>query len=234
MRPTRARATRATASRREAAPAAHAASPDARSSSRSDRAGGGGEPEIRPVAHRRAGRPHARDSNIFIRGELDRPRPRRPARHVTLPGMPPLGADPVRPAAAGSSWPTGSPSRQNPLTARVMVNRVWQHLFGQGLVDDRRQLRHDRRAADAPRAARPPRRAVHERRLVGEAADPPGHAEQRRTSRPARSTRRSSRSTRTTGCSGGRARGGWRPRRSATRCSPPPARSTATGRSGRR
>ena len=26
-------------------------------------------------------------------------------------------------------------SSENPLTARVMVNRVWEHLLGQGLVD---------------------------------------------------------------------------------------------------
>ena len=32
-----------------------------------------------------------------------------------------------RAAAAGWSWPSGSPAADNPLTARVMVNRVWHH-----------------------------------------------------------------------------------------------------------
>ena len=32
-------------------------------------------------------------------------------------------------------WRSGSPSPENPLFAAVMVNRLWQHHFGVGLVD---------------------------------------------------------------------------------------------------
>ncbi len=52
---------------------------------------------------------------------------------VVIPGLPPLPA--VREKESGrlqlASWLI---SPQNPLTPRVLVNRVWLHLFGRGLV----------------------------------------------------------------------------------------------------
>ena len=70
-----------------------------------------------------------------------------------------------------------------------MVNRVWQHLFGQGLVTQRGQLRRHRRHAVAPGVARSPGRAVRARRLVGQEAGADAGAEPglpaRRRSAPA-------------------------------------------------
>ena len=45
-------------------------------------------------------------------------------------------------------------SSDNPLTARVMVNRIWQHHFGEGIVRTPEQLRQDGRASHASRTAR--------------------------------------------------------------------------------
>jgi len=73
------------------------------------------------------------DCPIYVRGELEEKGPVIPRGFVTV-----LGADGPAKIAAGQSgrlelanWLTDP---ANPLTARVMANRVWQHLFGDGLV----------------------------------------------------------------------------------------------------
>jgi hypothetical protein len=73
------------------------------------------------------------DATVLIRGEVDKP-----AQTV------PRGFLQVLDQAGAPVIPTGSSGRlelarwlassENPLTARVFVNRVWSHLFGRGLV----------------------------------------------------------------------------------------------------
>ena len=74
------------------------------------------------------------DSAIQLRGEPSKPGAVVPRRNLTI-----LGGDPLPPDVARASsgrlqlahWLTRP---ENPLTARVMVNRIWQHHFGTGLV----------------------------------------------------------------------------------------------------
>jgi len=72
------------------------------------------------------------DSPLYARGELDQPGEFVPRGLVRV-----LCAETPAPIATGSGrreladW-LASP--ENPLTARVIVNRVWLHLFGRGLV----------------------------------------------------------------------------------------------------
>lgn len=92
-----------------------------------------------PVAHglQEGGTPKSAyegigDAKVHLRGRYDRlgeTAPRRFPEILTGPTSPPRLAGSGRMELA--RW-VGSPS--NPLTARVMVNRIWQHHFGEGIV----------------------------------------------------------------------------------------------------
>src|SRR2546429_83377 len=72
------------------------------------------------------------DAQVHIRGRYDRlgkPVPRRFPRVVAGENQPPITEGSGRLELA--KW-IASPT--NPLTARVLVNRIWQHHFGEGLV----------------------------------------------------------------------------------------------------
>ena len=142
--------------------------------------------------------------------------------------------EPAAPAGPGTSfrraalarWLTDTDHGAGHLAARVIVNRLWQHHFGRGIVATPNDFGAQGEPPDAPRAARLAGRRADRRRLAAQ-ADPPADRHQRRlhAGQPS-STRPAPRSTARTSTSGGAPRGGWRPSRSATRCSRPPAGST--------
>ena len=73
------------------------------------------------------------DIRVLQRGEVDHPGDLVQRGFLSIPSM----ADPPTISRGESGrmelaiWLTRN---DNPLTARVMVNRIWQHLFGSGLV----------------------------------------------------------------------------------------------------
>ena len=72
------------------------------------------------------------DANLLVRGEVDQPAAKVARGYVQVIG----GSKPKIDADSGgrlelARWMT---DEKNPLAARVMVNRIWQHLIGQGLV----------------------------------------------------------------------------------------------------
>ncbi|NYF79832.1 PSD1 and planctomycete cytochrome C domain-containing protein [Granulicella arctica] len=73
------------------------------------------------------------DTSVRIRGVEERHGPVVPRGFLTAFEVP--GAPTINPKQSGrlelAEWIT---SPTNPLTARVAVNRIWQHLFGQGIV----------------------------------------------------------------------------------------------------
>ncbi len=64
-------------------------------------------------------------------------------------------------------------SRENPLTARVAVNRLWMLYFGQGISRSLEDLGSQGEWPDPPRAARLAGRRVHGERLGRQARRPP-------------------------------------------------------------
>jgi len=78
-------------------------------------------------------RPEPQDLNLFVRGNPNRPGPVIPRRFLTV-----LSDDPPQPFQDRSGrleLAEAIVDQAGPLTARVIVNRVWQTHFGRGLVD---------------------------------------------------------------------------------------------------
>jgi hypothetical protein len=91
-----------------------------------------------PVAHalQEGGTPRSayegfRDARIMVRGKYDRLGEVAP-RH--FPGVIAESQTPIRNGSGRLELARWIASKENPLTARVMVNRIWQHHFGEGIV----------------------------------------------------------------------------------------------------
>jgi len=86
-----------------------------------------------PLAMGVKDRPVIRDARLLERGELARPRqfiPRGFPRVIELPGVEP----PPKDQSGRLQLARWLAHPDHPLTARVMANRVWRYLFGEGIV----------------------------------------------------------------------------------------------------
>jgi len=70
------------------------------------------------------------DQPLFVRGNHLRPGPPVPRRYLEVFGSQPCSS----PESGRLELAEAIASPANPLTARVMVNRIWHHLFGRGIV----------------------------------------------------------------------------------------------------
>ena len=112
------------------------------------REGKGGPPnDTRPAFIHVAPRAEPGVVQVLRRGEVEMPlREAAPALPAVLPGGGPLLAVKLRRAEL-AKWLTAP---GNPLTARVLVNRIWQWNFGQGLVRTANDFGHQGEAPSHP------------------------------------------------------------------------------------
>ena len=88
-----------------------------------------GEPKPYTMGVRERAR--AMDSPTYVRGEVDKPGDPVPRGYVQVLSKEPLA---IGSGSGRLELAEAIASRDNPLTARVMANRVWLHLFGSGIV----------------------------------------------------------------------------------------------------
>jgi hypothetical protein len=74
------------------------------------------------------------DSPLYTRGELDQPGELTPRGLVQVLSRETPPTPTITRGSGRRELADWLGSRENPLTARVMVNRIWLHLFGRGLV----------------------------------------------------------------------------------------------------
>ena len=129
------------------------------------------EPKNAPSPLRMVDAPQPHNARVFIRGNPGNPGEEVPRRFVGV-----LSGNDRKPFQHGSGRLEVAQAivdRNNPLTARVFVNRVWCHLFGEGLV--RAEGDFGMPVTDPPHGAgiaRLPRTAICRPRLVGQEVDP--------------------------------------------------------------
>ncbi len=74
------------------------------------------------------------EANVLIRGEVDKPAQKVPRGFLQVLPHTHSATAPSRDESGRMEFAQWLTSKDNPLTARVMVNRIWQQLFGRGLV----------------------------------------------------------------------------------------------------
>ena len=171
-------------------------------------------------------KPTPKNSPVFIRGEAESRA--RSCRAVSWRSFRPK-PQPFKDGSGRLELAKAIASKANPLTARVIVNRVWMHHFGEGFVRTPDDLGHAERAAITPGAARLSRLVSYGAKLVAKELHRLimlSRVYQIRAT-PVRTRNRTSSWIRRIACSGAPISAGSTSRRCAIRCSSSAASSIA-------